>query len=250
MILDNSISMSGVTMETIEGFNEQLKSMREDAEKYKDQEHIACLITFGSEIDFRVWKKPASTMEDITTKTYIANGGSTRMCDAIGMGLNGLRNEIVEDLKDENTKVFATVFTDGEENSSKEFGYSDCKALVTELQETGQWIVALAGCDEGVLDAADGIGVHQGNALQYARGAVGTKSAFDHLSRARKKMSADIDAGTYAATSQSLMADTIDTQDSMTIPSPDVVDISNKNMLDPDNKIIIAGDAKEDNQND
>ena len=209
MILDNSASMASVAMETIEGFNEQLKSMREDAEEYKDQEHIACLVTFGHKIDYKIWKKPANTMEDITTQTYIANGNLTRMCDAIGMGINGLRNEIVEDLKDENTKVFVTVFTDGKENASKEFKFSDCKALVTELQETGQWIVAMLGCDEGVLDTADNLGVYQGNTLQYTRGSGGTKAAFQHLSRARKKMSADLSDGTYsAATAQSYMDDT------------------------------------------
>jgi len=233
MILDNSGSMAGVTMETIEGFNKQLESMREDIKEFKDQEHIACLVTFGSEIDYKVWKQPASSMEDITNKTYIANGSSTRMCDAIGSGINGLRNEIVEDLKDENTKVFVTIFTDGHENASKEFNYEDCKSLITELQETGQWIVAFLGCDENVLNVAKSIGVHQGNALQYTRGVAGTKDAFDHLSRARKKMSADISEGTYAVTSQSLMADTVD------IPSINV------NNLDDGHKIKVD-DSEED----
>ena len=44
MILDNSGSMDGVTMETIEGFNKQLESMREDIKEFEDQEHIACLV--------------------------------------------------------------------------------------------------------------------------------------------------------------------------------------------------------------
>jgi len=237
IILDNSASMGHVTMQTIEGVNTQLESMRSDAKEFEDQEHIACLVQFGDKVQYSIWKQPVDTVENLTNKTYIANGWSTAMCDAIGGGINGLRNEIVEDLKNEDTKVFVNVFTDGYENSSKEFSSQDCKTLIEEVQATGQWVVAMVGCEESVFEEAEKMGIAKGNTVQYARGAVGTQVAMDHLARARHKMSDDVSKGLYdASTSISYMADTVD------FPP------TNTNMLDP-NTIIVNKVDEEDEDN-
>ena len=238
IILDNSASMGHVTMQTIEGVNTQLESMRSDAKEFEEQEHIACLVQFGDKVQYSIWKQPVDTVENLTNKTYIANGWSTAMCDAIGGGINGLRNEIVEDLKNEDTKVFVNIFTDGYENSSKEFSKSDCKELVEEVQETGQWVVAMVGCEESVFEEAEKMGIAQGNTVQYARGAVGTQVAMDHLARARHKMSDDVSKGLYSAdTTMSYMADTVD------------VTPTNMNMLDPNTIIVSKVDEEEEEDN-
>jgi hypothetical protein len=234
IILDNSASMASVTMQTIEGVNTQLKTIKADADEFKDQEHIFCLVTFGDKIKYDVWKQAANTIEELTNKTYIANGWSTAMCDAIGGGINGLRNEIVEELKNEDTKVFVNIFTDGYENSSKEFDAKDCKELIEEVQQTGQWVVAMVGCEENVFEEAAKMGIHQGNTVKYARGAVGTQVAMQHLSRARHKMSDDVSKGLYSSdTTTSYMADTV-------VPTATNVD-----PLNPNNMLITANDGHE-----
>jgi len=238
IILDNSASMAGVTMQTIKGVNTQLESMRSDAKEFKDQEHIACLVMFGHKVEYNIWKKPVSTIEDLTNKTYIANGNSTAMCDAIGKGINGLRNEIVEDLKNEDTKVFVNIFTDGYENSSTEFHKEDCKKLIEEVQTTGQWVVAMVGCEENVFEEAEQMGISKGNTVKYDRGGIGTVSAMNHLARARHKMSDDVDKGLYSAeTTMSYMADTVD------------VTQTNDNIFDPDNIVVNKADDTEEEDN-
>ena len=243
IILDKSASMGSVTMQTIEGVNTQLESMRSDAKEFEDQEHIVCLVMFGHEVKYSIWKQPTSTIEDLTNKTYIANGHSTAMCDAIGSGINGLRNEIVEDLKNEDTKVFVNIFTDGYENSSKEFTKPDCKELIEEVQATGQWVVAMVGCEENVFEEAEKMGIHKGNTVKYARGAVGTQVAMSHLSRARHKMSDDVSKGLYNAnTTVSYMADTVipsvtdDESVDTVVPSITALDVNNVKNTDVENK--------------
>jgi len=245
IILDNSISMSHLTMQTIEGVNTQFESMRADVKEFENQEHIACLVMFGHEVKYTIWKKPVSTLEDLTNKTYIANGGSTALCDAIGGGINGLRNEIVEDLKNEDTKVFVSIFTDGQENSSREFTKTDCKELVQEVQETGQWVVTMVGCEENVFEEAESLGISQGNTVKYARSAVGTQVAMSHLSRARHKMSDDLSKGLYdAETTMSYMADTADVSQT----SDDSPDLDINMTIDAGNLINKADTETEDNE--
>jgi hypothetical protein len=242
IILDNSASMGYATQQTIEGVNMQLEAMRADAKEFKDQEHIACLVQFGHEVKYSIWKKPVDTVENLTNKTYIANGHSTAMCDAIGSGINGLRNEIVEELKNEDTKVFVNVFTDGYENSSKEFDSKDCKELIEEMQATGQWVIAMVGCEENVFEEAEKMGISQGNTVKYARGGAGTQVAMQHLSRARHKMSDDVSKGLYdAATSTSYMSDTATNIDPN---NPNGIFISaNDNVADDGHDINMTIDA-------
>jgi len=161
------------------------------------------------------------------------------MCDAIGGAINGLRNEIVEELKDENTKVFVNIFTDGYENTSKEFSFEDCKKLIDEVQATGQWVVAMVGCEDTVFEEAAKMGISQGNTVKYERGGLGTEVAMQHLSRARHKMSDDLSKGLYdASTTASYMADTVDvnsTTDKSSdtiVPSITALDINNADTED------------------
>jgi uncharacterized protein YegL len=217
IILDRSGSMGSVKLETIKGVNTQIESMRSDAKEFENQEHVYCLVTFGGggyggpeAVTYDVWKQASADIKDLTAKSYITGGG-TPMCDAIGGGINGLRNEIVEELKNEDTKVFVNIFTDGYENTSQEFSSEDCKKLIEEVQATGQWVVAMVGCEDNVFEEASKMGISQGNTVKYARGGLGTQDAMQHLSRARHKMSDDLSKGLYSAeTTMSYMADTVD----------------------------------------
>jgi len=249
IILDRSGSMGSVKLETIKGVNTQIESMRADAKEFENQEHIYCLVTFGGggyggnePIKYDAWKQSSSEIEDLTAKNYITGGG-TPMCDAIGGGINGLRNEIVEELKDENTKVFVNIFTDGYENTSQEFSFEDCKTLIDEVQTTGQWVVAMVGCEDSIFEEAKKMGISQGNTVKYARGGVGAEVAMQHLSRARHKMSDDLSKGVYSAeTSVSYMADTVipsvtdDESADVVVPSITDLDINNADVEDKNNE--------------
>ena len=216
MILDSSGSMYSVKESTIEGFNGQLQTIRESVEKHPDQKHIISLVVFGlydTPVEFKIWKKEISEAEDLTIDTYTPQNG-TPLHDAIGKAINGLKNEIVDDLKDDSTKVFVTIFTDGKESGcSEEFTGEDCKSIIEEVRETGQWEVALIGCDEGVFNKATSLGISAGNTVRYVQGEKGTKEAYRALSCARMSFADSVSDGTYDQVKASLIDMSVDKND-------------------------------------
>lgn len=186
MILDRSSSMNSVRDATISGLNEQLDSIRKAAGDFDDQEQVVCFVTFSNNVDTeQLWDKKIGDIDKFDRNSY-SPSGMTALYDAIGMGINKLRNQITEDLADRKANVVVTIFTDGHENMSQEFkDKTIVKALVEEIQETGQWTVAFIGCGDDVFDVAQSIGVARGNTMSYDAGEEGTTEAFTSMSNAR-----------------------------------------------------------------
>lgn len=186
MMLDRSSSMNSVRDATISGLNEQLASIRKAAEDFDDQEQVVCFVTFSDVVDTdQLWNKKIEDIEDFTRDTYNPDGW-TALYDAIGMGVNKLRNQIASDLAERKANVVVTIFTDGNENHSREFkSASEVRTLTEEIQETGQWTVAFIGCGDNVFSIAQSMGVSRGNTMSYSAGIAGTSEAMTSMSNAR-----------------------------------------------------------------
>ena len=115
---------------------------------------------------------------------------------------------IIEDLKNGNTHVFVTIFTDGGENQSREFSGDDCADIIKTMKETEQWTVAFLGCsDDDALTVAKSLNISSGNTHSYTRGSKGTEEAYSVMSMARTRMSDAMSDGTYTADmSENLMS--------------------------------------------
>jgi len=186
MILDRSSSMNSVRDVTISGLNEQLESIRKAATDFEDQEQVVCFVTFASDVDMdQIWDVGIDDIEDFTMRTYSPNG-MTALYDAIGMGINKLRNQIADDLAERKANVVVTIFTDGQENQSQEFTTAlEVRTLTEEIQETGQWTVAFIGAGgEDVFSVAQSMGVNRGNTMAYDLGPEGTTRAMTSMSNA------------------------------------------------------------------
>ena len=196
IILDRSGSMSNKISATVEGFNLQLDGIKSDIEKNSDQEHVISLIDFGDDVNVSIWKKSVDDIKPMTDTSFKDMiSGCTALWDAIGTGANSLRNEIVEDLSDENTKVFVTIFTDGLNNASKTFSAKDCSGLIKEMKSTDQWAFALVGCDDSIFDVADQLNISRKSTLRVDNNQQGVRMAFGSLSAARTRMSAQSGEG-------------------------------------------------------
>lgn len=185
MILDNSSSMNSVRDATISGLNEQLDSIRKAAEDFDNQEQIVCFVTFDTEVNTtQLWNEKIEDVKNFTRTTYNPDGW-TALYDAIGMGVNKLRNQISEELAERKANAVVTIFTDGDENHSREFkSASEVRTLTEEIQETGQWTVAFIGCgDEDVYRVAQSMGVARGNTMSYNAGVAGTARAMTSMSK-------------------------------------------------------------------
>lgn len=184
IILDESGSMSSIYKETIQSMNEVLNGIRKDQEEHPEQHHYVTIITFeghGIEgIKMRRDRVPISSIEDFTTKDY-RPGGCTPLYDAMGKTLNEMEGLIHED-----DRVFATVITDGMENSSREYSGRTVKTMVDRLRKNG-WMLAYIGANQDAIEVARDL--HISNALNYDATPEGTAYLACSIVKAHRKSS-------------------------------------------------------------
>ena len=181
MVLDRSGSMMKVKDETVSGLNQQLQSIRTTEEEHDDQEQFVCFVTFASDIEHdQIWNKSINDVPDLAESDYTP-GAYTALYDAIGIGINKLRDEIRDDLEDRKVNVIVTILTDGFENDSKEYTGTSIKDLIEEVQATGQWTIAFLGCSGDVFAQAQAMGIRAGNTMCYSAGSEGTTEAFTSM---------------------------------------------------------------------
>ena len=192
MIIDKSGSMSSVRNETISGLNEQIQSMKQSQKDHEDQEQIASLVLFDNGVDHdTMWNKKMEDIEDFNNSSYNP-GGCTALYDAVGAGVNKLREEIKDELKDRIASVVVTILTDGQENSSRHFNGKQVASLISEIQETGQWTVSFVGCGDDVFEVAKAMNIDRSNTLSYVATQDGTTEAFGKMASARASYSTNV----------------------------------------------------------
>lgn len=162
IILDESGSMSSIYNEALTGINEALSGIRNNQEEFPGQQHFVTIVTFKGNgpagIRERRDRVPVEAISDFTSKDY-APGGVTPLYDAMGITLTKLEATIHE-----NDRVFATIITDGYENSSKEYSGEAVKALVERLRGKG-WTFAYIGATEDAVEIAQELRID--NALGF-----------------------------------------------------------------------------------
>lgn len=162
IILDESGSMSSIYDQALSGINEVLSGIRNNQETYADQRHFVTIVTFDGSgfkgIKTRRDRVPAEFVKDFTREDYRPHS-CTPLYDAIGKTLSEL-----EGLVHEGDRVFATVITDGYENSSEEFSGAAVKDLVSRLREKG-WTIAYIGANQDAIEVAREL--HISNALNF-----------------------------------------------------------------------------------
>jgi len=184
IILDESGSMSSIYNETIQSMNEVLNGIRRDQEEHPDQHHYVTLVTFEGNgiagIKMRRDRVPIGQESDFTTADY-RPGGCTPLYDAMGKTLNQMEALVKGD-----DRVFATVITDGMENSSTEYSGKTVKTMVDRLRKKG-WVLAYIGANQDAVEVARDL--HISNALNYDATPEGTAYLACRIVQAHKKSS-------------------------------------------------------------
>lgn len=187
-ILDRSGSMSSYKARTIESFNADLASLREQA-KSAGVKVYNTLLTFASnnnwstsdEGDFRFSRVLADVSDcpDLTSDEYIPNGG-TPLLDAIGKGIERLKTELGDDLGSDDVHILVSIFTDGAENASTTYNKSDIKKMIDHFSENGKWTFTFIGCGslENVTATSGQLGIKAGNTVAFQATDVGYNAAY------------------------------------------------------------------------
>jgi uncharacterized protein with von Willebrand factor type A (vWA) domain len=186
MVLDRSGSMAGVRDVTINNVNEQFNVIRDLAKKENIDATVTLLLfdqNGGSNwFDYVFTIKNINEVIDITADDYVPRG-CTPLRDAIGNGVHKLQEALGDKLGDVNTKVLVTIFTDGEENSSREFSDEEINKMIAHLSEDGKFTFTFMGAGgiKNVQHVARSLGIMSSNVAAYDNTAIGHADAGDTL---------------------------------------------------------------------
>lgn len=182
-ILDDSASMSVVREATISGFNEYIKTLKNDGNKYR-----FTLTKFHHQPTTGV-TQDIQKVPELTPDNYQANGDSTALYDAVCYTLNAAKDQ------NKRSKHLVIVMTDGEENSSREHNEQHMKQLKEELEKRGNWTFVFLGANQDSYAKAQRYGYSGQNVSNFNQTFAGTYSVFSNLARS---------TGTFAAQSATL----------------------------------------------
>lgn len=189
-ILDRSGSMTSYKARTIESFNADLASLREESKKAGVKVYNT-LLTFassgywgtktegGTDFLFSRVIKDVSECADLTSDEYMP-GGNTPLLDAIGKGVERLKSELGDELGSDDVHILVSIFTDGEENSSTQYNKSDIKKMIDHFSENGKWTFTFIGCGslENVSATSGQIGIKASNTIAFAASDEGYRAAY------------------------------------------------------------------------
>ncbi len=163
IILDESGSMSSIRRQTMDTFNEIMSHNNQLIADNPDQEHRLSFFTFnGSGVKTIVFNQLLAEPFTLHEGNYNP-ANNTPLWDAIGSSVLKVKHQIYGK---PNHNVLVSILTDGEENASKEFTGKEIKTLIESLKPHN-WAFAYIGTDHNVEAAADVIGMHRGNRINY-----------------------------------------------------------------------------------
>lgn len=131
LILDRSGSMQDIKPVVIKSFNEQVEMIRNLQEKQPEVKIKVSLCSFNDAIKVHYLGKKAEELGKLTYEDYLPDS-MTALYDAIGYTFH----RVTEGVKSHH-KVFFAVFTDGLENSSKEYTAENVSRIIEQCGMKG-----------------------------------------------------------------------------------------------------------------
>lgn len=171
-ILDRSGSMSGLESDTIGGFNSMI-------EKQKGIEGKAFVSTvlFNNRSVVLHDRIPLDEVKPLTDEDYQV-GGMTALLDAVGDAIKHIKNvHKYAREEDRPQKTLFVITTDGMENSSHKFSYSEIKQLIEKQKELG-WEFIFMGANIDAVEVAEHIGIDSNRAVNYHADSKGTDEVY------------------------------------------------------------------------
>ncbi len=180
VILDRSGSMESIRDDTIGGFNAFLHEQQAQAGKA-----TLTLVQFDTQDAYEVVHhfQSIDQVPDLTSATFVPRSG-TPLLDALGRGINDLEAQlqaIPEAVRP--ARVVVVVITDGQENSSREFGPGDIQAMIQRKQKRDDWQFVFLSADLGAIEDAIAGGMNAAAVMAFDKNAAGAKAAWASTSK-------------------------------------------------------------------
>ena len=190
-ILDRCGSMSGLEADTIGGFN----SMIEKQQKEEGEAYISTVL-FDDQTEVLYDRVPIGKVEPMNDNQYYVRG-CTALLDAVGGAIHHIGNvhkyARPEDVPE---KTLFIITTDGMENASRRYSYSQVQQMVKRQQEKYGWEFLFLGANMDAISAARSFGIREDRAVRYACDGAGTSLNFEVASKtiARVRSGQEIEA--------------------------------------------------------
>lgn len=178
-ILDRSGSMSGLEGDTIGGYNSMLEK-----QKRESGEALISTVVFDNVSEVIHDRVPIDKMKNLTDKDYYVRG-CTALLDAVGGAIHHIGN-VHKYARDEDRpeRTLFIITTDGMENASRRYSYSDVKKMIERQKEKYGWEFLFLGAN--IDSAAEGakIGIDRDFTVDYCNDSQGTRTNYDAMSQA------------------------------------------------------------------
>lgn len=166
LIVDKSGSMSDCIDRTIEGFNEQLKSICLLSQKFPEQDIAMGLTMFNDQVQPLFYETNPEIIKPLSVKSYWTEG-CTALLDAVGETITTLQQAQVRSEQFIPTTVVIVILTDGHENSSTKYRLHDIRRMIASLEETGKWTFSFIGATLDAVDVAEQMAIKRSNSVQF-----------------------------------------------------------------------------------
>ena len=192
-ILDRSGSMQPMQEPAVAAFNDFIKSQLDVPGDAR-----LTLIQFDDAYEVPVSAKPIQDVPQLTAATYTPRG-STALLDAIGRTIKETDRRISAlPGGDKPGKVILAIFTDGEENASREYSAKHISDLIRLYRDTKGWEFLFLAANQDAIASAAAMQMNTHNSANVMFCEAGIKSTGSAMSRKvramRMKSSGNMDA--------------------------------------------------------
>ena len=190
-ILDRSGSMAGLESDTIGGFNSMIEKQQKKA-----GEVFVSTVLFNDQTEVIHDRVSNGKIKKLTEADYYVRG-CTALLDAVGGAIRHIANvhKYVRE-EDRPAKTLFVITTDGLENASRKYSFTDLKKLIQNQQEKYHWEFLFLGANMDAIKVAGSMGIKQDRAANYNCDEVGTALNYqiinEAVSRARSCNFSDI----------------------------------------------------------
>jgi uncharacterized protein YegL len=172
-VLDESGSMSGITQQTIEGYNAFLRN-----QKWKEIMKVTTVM-FNSEV--RTIHRDVSVENALIDRLTYHPDGSTALYDATGKTLLELMEKVRH--SEQSYLVYVVIVTDGEENASKFFTLPMIRNLIQQSQKEFQFEFIFLGANFNVQEVGKELNIPDQNVKEFQANEAGVKKMFNELTQ-------------------------------------------------------------------
>jgi hypothetical protein len=163
LIVDESGSMDSHKAETIKAVNDFIEE-----QKLVKGKATLTLVKFNSNIKFIDEFSDLNSAEGLTTSNYKPSA-STALRDALGATVDSIGSKLASmPEKDRPEKVLVITFTDGEENSSRNYSVEKLKGMIEHQQDKYSWTFLFVGANQDSFLTAQEFSIPKGNALNFS----------------------------------------------------------------------------------